>query len=170
MIISAIVPVEEPALLPDCVKGNEEEDCEMIGSASDLEEVDKEEVQSVLRELADLKRKEAECYEKLAVVVPEMRDSEITVVAEKVKEIELPSSVNEMYSRIGNPRDFRIALAVGERIFSQYKNKQVGTPLISIPELCLLHNVRKMKIYEIIHGGKYRHSVKEEEPEKKAPR
>ena len=106
----------------------------------------------------------------MAVAVPEMRDSEITVVAKKVKETELPSSVNEMYSRIGNPRDFRIALAVGERLFSQYKNKQVGTPLMSIPELCLLHNVRKTKIYEIMRGEKYRYSVKEEEPEKKAPR
>ena len=55
VIISAIVPAEEPALLPYCVKGNEEEDCETIGSASDLEEVDREEVQNVLRELADLK-------------------------------------------------------------------------------------------------------------------
>ena len=135
-----------------------------------MEEVDKEKVQSVLRELADLKRKEAECYEKLAVAVLEMRDSKITVMAEKVKETKLHSSVNEMYSRIGNPRDFRIALTVGERIFSQYKNKQAGTPLISIPELCLLHNVRKMKIYEIMRGEKYRYSVKEEELEKKAPR
>ena len=75
-----------------------------------------------------------------------------------------------MYSRIGNPRDFRIALAVGERLFSQYKNNQVGTPIISIPELCLLYNVRKTKIYEILRGEKYKYSAKEEVPEKKTPR
>ena len=106
----------------------------------------------------------------MTVAVPEMRDSKITVVAEKVKETELPSSVNEMYSRIRNPRDFRIALAVGERMYSHYKNKQAGTPLMSIPELCLLHNVRKTKIYEILHGEKYKPFLKEEEPEKKTPR
>ena len=56
IVISAIVPAEEPTLLPYCVKGNEEEDCETISSVSDLEEIDKVEVQNVLKELADLKK------------------------------------------------------------------------------------------------------------------
>ena len=55
IVISTIIPAEEPTLLPYCVKGNEEEDCETISSVSDLEEIDKEEVQNVLKELADLK-------------------------------------------------------------------------------------------------------------------
>ena len=55
IIISAIVPAEEPTLLPYCVKENKEEDCETISSVSDLEEIDKEEIQNVLKELADLK-------------------------------------------------------------------------------------------------------------------
>ena len=38
IVISAIVPAEEPTLLPYCVKKNEEEDCETISSVSDLEE------------------------------------------------------------------------------------------------------------------------------------
>ena len=57
IVISAIVPAEEPTLLPYCVKGNEEEDCETISSVSDLEEIDKVEVQNILKELADLKRR-----------------------------------------------------------------------------------------------------------------
>ena len=55
IVISTIVPAEEPTLLPYCIKGNEEEDCETISSVSNLEEIDKEEVQNILKELADLK-------------------------------------------------------------------------------------------------------------------
>ena len=84
IVISAIIPAEEPTLLPYCIKGDEEEDCETISSVSDLEEIDKEEVQNILKELADLKRREADCLEKLVTAVPEMRDSEVVVVAEKV--------------------------------------------------------------------------------------
>ena len=84
IVISAIVPAEEPTLLPYCVKGNKEEDCETISSVSDLEEIDKVEVQNVLEELADLKRREADCIDKLVAAVPEMRDSEVVVVTEKV--------------------------------------------------------------------------------------
>ena len=49
IVISAIVPAEEPTLLLYCIKGNEEEDCETISSVSDLEEIDKVEVQNVLK-------------------------------------------------------------------------------------------------------------------------
>ena len=84
IVISTIVPAEEPTLLPYCIKGNEEEDCETISSVSDLEEIDKVKVQNVLKELADLKRREADCIDKLVATVLEMRDSEVIVVAEKV--------------------------------------------------------------------------------------
>ena len=167
VIISAIVPAEEPALLPYCVKGDEEEDCETISSVSDLEEIDKVEVQNVLKELAELKRKEADCLEKLVKAVPEMRDSEIVVVAEKVKETEVPPYVQDMFSHVGNPRDFRATLAAGERLLSQYKNHQAGTPLISIPELCILYDIGKTKLYEILRGGKYKYPIKEKSPRKR---
>ena len=65
IVISMIIPAEEPTLLPYCVKGDEEEDCETISSVSNLEEIDKVEVQNVLKELADLKRREAHCIDKL---------------------------------------------------------------------------------------------------------
>ena len=85
VVISAIVPSEEPALLPYCVKESEEQsDCETIGSDSDIEEINKPEVRNILKELADLKRREAGCIDKLVAAVPEMRDSEVVVVAEKV--------------------------------------------------------------------------------------
>ena len=55
VVISAIVPAEESTLLPYCVKETEEEDCETIGTDSDVEEINKEEVRNILRELAGLK-------------------------------------------------------------------------------------------------------------------
>ena len=55
IVISAIFPAEESTLLPYCVKGDEEEDCETISSSLDIEEIDKVEVQDVLKELAELK-------------------------------------------------------------------------------------------------------------------
>ena len=55
VVISAIVPAEESTLIPYCIKENEEEDCETIGTDSDIEEMNKEEVRNVLKEIAGLK-------------------------------------------------------------------------------------------------------------------
>ena len=165
IVISAIVPAEKPTLLPNCVKGNEE-DCETISSVSDLEEIDKVEVQNVLKELADLKRREAECIDKLVAAVPEMRDSEVVVVTEKVRGPELLQCVYEMSQRISHPRDFCAALPAGEKLYSLYKFDQAGTPPISIPELCNYYDVGKMKIYELLCGEKYKYPTKEETEKK----
>ena len=166
IVISAIVPAEEPTLLPYCIKGNEEEDCETISSVSNLEEIDKVEVQNILKELADLNRREADCIDKLVTAVPEMRDSEVIVVAEKVQGSKLLQCVYEMSQRINHPRDFCAALAAGERLYSLYKFNQAGTPPISIPELCNYYDVGKTKIYELLHGEKYKYPTKEETEKK----
>ena len=92
VVISAIVPAEESTLIPYCIKENEEEDCETIGTDSDIEEINKEEVRNVLKELADLKRKEAD-----------MQENEVVIMAEKVKGTELPKCVYQMSQRIENP-------------------------------------------------------------------
>ena len=135
IVLSAIIPSEEPALLPYCVIENEEQsDCETIGSDSDIEEINKIEVRDVLKELAELRRKEAECFDKLAQAVPDMQDNEVVILAEKVKGSELPQCVHQMSQRINNPRDFRATLAVGERLYSLYKYNQVGMPPTSIPK------------------------------------
>ena len=120
VVISEIVPSEESTITPYCVKESEEQsDCETIGSESDIEEIDKTEVRNILKELAKLKRKEAECFDKLAKAVPDMQDNEV-VVAKKVRGSELPQCVYQMNQRIANPRDFRAALAAGERLYSVY--------------------------------------------------
>ena len=162
VVISAIVPSEESTIIPYCVKESEEQsDCETIRSESDIEEIDKTEVHNILKELAGLKRKEAECFDKLAKAVPDMQDNEVVVVAEKVRGSELPQCVYQMNQRIANLRDFRAALAAGERLYSLYKFNQTGTTPISIPELCNYYDVGKTKIYELLCGEKYKYPTKE---------
>ena len=163
VVISVIVPSEESTMIPYCVKESEEQsDCETIGSESDIEEIDKTEVCNILKELAELKRKEAEFFDKLAKAVPDMQDKEVVVVAEKVRGSELPQCVYQMTQRIANPRDFHATLAAGERLYSVYKFNQTGSTPISIPKLCNYYDVGKMKIYELLRGEKYKYPVKEE--------
>ena len=92
VIVTAIVPSEEPTLLPyHIVEDEDRSDCVTIRSEdSDIEEIDKDEVRDILKELANLKRKEVECLDKLAQVVLEMRDSEVVMVSEKVRGTDLP--------------------------------------------------------------------------------
>ena len=167
IVISAIVPSEELTLLPYCIKESEEQsDCETIGSNSDIKEIDKTEVRNILKELAGLKRKEAECFDRLAKVVPDMQDNEVIVVAEKVRGFELSQCVYQMNQCIANPRDFHATLAAGERLYSLYKFNQTGTPPISVPELCNYYDVGKMKIYELLRCEKYKYPTKEETEKK----
>ena len=170
VVISAIVPSEEPALLPYCVKESEEQsDSETIGSDSDIEEIDKTEVRNILKELAGLKRKEAECFDRLAQAVPDMQDNEVVVFAEKVRGSKLPQCVYQMNQCIANPRDFHAALAIGERLYSLYKYNQAGTTPTSIPDLCTYFDVGKTKLYELLQGGKYKYTMKEEGETEKKP-
>ena len=61
VIVTAIVPAEEASLIPyHIVEDKDRSDCFTIGSEdSDIEEIDKMQVKSVLKELAELKCKEA---------------------------------------------------------------------------------------------------------------
>ena len=171
VVISVIVPSEEPALLPYCVKESEEQsDCETIGSDSDIEEINKTEVRNILKELAGLKRKEAECFDRLAQAVPDMQDNEVVVVTEKVRGSKLPQCVYQMNQCIANPRDFCAALAVGERLYSLYKCNQASIPPpTSIPDLCTYFDVGKTKLYELLWDGKYKYTMKEEGETEKKP-
>ena len=151
IVLSTIVPSEEPTLLPCCVKENEEQsDCETIGSESDIEEINKTEVCDILKELAELRRKEAECFDRLAQAVPDMQDNEVVILAEKVKGSKLPQCVHQMSQRIDNPRDFHAALVVGERLYSLYKYNQAGMPPTLIPDLCTYFDIGKTKMYKLL--------------------
>ena len=91
-----------------------------------------------------------ECFDKLARAVPDMRDSEVVIVAEKVRGSELPQCVYQMNECIANPRDFHAALAAGERLYSLYKFNQTGASPISVPKLCGHFDIGKTKIYELL--------------------
>ena len=170
IVLSAIVPSEELGLLPYCVKENEgQSDCETIGSDSDIEEINKTEVHDILKELAELRRREAECFDKLAQAVPDMQDNEVVILAEKVTGSKLPQCVHQMSQHIDNPRDFCAALAVDEWLYSLYKYNQAGTPPTSIPDLCTYFDVSKNKMYELLRGGNYKYATKEEGEVEKKP-
>ena len=66
-------------------------------------------MRDTLKELAYLKRKEADCLDKLAQAVPEMQDIEVVVVSEKVRGTDLPQCVYDMHGRINHPCNFRAA-------------------------------------------------------------
>ena len=98
-----------------------------------------------------------------------MQDNEVVILAEKVKGSKLPQCVHQKSQRIDNPRDFCAALAVGERLYSFYKYNQAGTPPTSIPDLCTHFDVVKTKMYELLQGGKYKYTAKEEGEVEKKP-
>ena len=98
-----------------------------------------------------------------------MQDNEVVILAEKVKGSELPKCVHQMSQHIDNPIDFCAALAVGERLYSLYKYNRARMPLTSIPDLCTYFDVGKTKMYELLRGGKYKYTTKEEGEVEKRP-
>ena len=80
-VLTAIVPNEDPACLAYCVEEDEDApDCISIGSEDTDMGIQKPEVQAILKELAGIKRKEADCYERLVAAIPRMTNEEITEV------------------------------------------------------------------------------------------
>ena len=115
VILTAIVPNEDPACLAYCVEEDEDApECVSIASEDSDLAVQKPEVQAILRELASLKRKEADCYDRLVAAIPEMTDEEVMEVGERVCPSKLPKCADQLYDRLKNPRNFRTVLAAGE--------------------------------------------------------
>ena len=88
--------------------------CISIGSEDTDVGIQKPEVQAILKELAGIKRKKADCYERLVTAIPGMTDEEVTEVGEKVQLSKLPRYVDQLYDRLKDPSNFRTILAVGE--------------------------------------------------------
>ena len=119
--------------------------------------------------MAGIKRKEADCYEWLAVVIPDMTDEEVMEVGERVRPSKLPKCIDQLYDRLKDPRNFQTVLAVGERIFSIYKHEQAGEPIAEVPELCERYDIGKTKLYEVLGGGKYKKETSTPKPESVKP-
>ena len=107
VVLTAIVPNEDPACLAYCVEEDEDApECVSIGSKDTDVAIQKPEVQAILKELADIKRKEADCYEWLVVAIPSMTHEEVTEVGEKVRPSKLPRCVDQLYDRLKDLRNF----------------------------------------------------------------
>ena len=152
--------MEEDEDTPDCIS---------IGSKDTDIGIQKPEVQAILKELAGIKRKEADCYEWLVAVIPRMTDEEVTEVGEKVRPSKLPRCVDQLYDRLKDPRNFQTVLAVEERIFSIYKHEQAGEPIAEVPVLCERYDIGKTKLYEVLWGGKYKKEISTPKPESIKP-
>ena len=160
MKIQPVYCVEEDEDAPECVS---------IGSEDTDVMIQKPEVQAILKELAGIKRKEADYYEWLAAVIPGMTNEEVTEVGEKIRPSKLPRYIDQLYDRLKDPRNFRTVLAVGEQIFSIYKHEQAGEPVAEVPELCERYDIGKTKLYEVLWGGKYKKEVSTPKPESIKP-
>ena len=160
VVLTAIVPNEDPACFAYCMEEDEDvPECVSIASEDSDLTVQRPEVQAILQELASIKRKEAQCYERLAVAIPDMTDEEITEVGERVQPSKLPKCTDQWYDRLKNPRNFRTVLAVGERMFSLYKHEQAGELVAEVPKLCERYDIGKTKLYEVLRGGKYKKEI-----------
>ena len=144
-------------------------ECVSIASKDSDITVQKPEVQAILKELASIKRKEADCYKRLAAAIPDMTDEEIMEVGERVQPSKLPKCADQLYDRLKNPRNFRTILAVGEQMFSLYKHEQPGEPIAEVPELCERYDIGKTKLYEELQGGKYKKEMSTPKPESAKP-
>ena len=170
VVLTVIVPNEDPACLAYCVAEDEDvPECVSIDSKDSDVAIQKPEVQAILKELASIKRKEADCYERLTVAIPDMTDEEVAEVGERVRPSKLPRCVDQLYDRLKDPRNFRTVLAVGERIFSIYKHEQAGEPITEVPELCERYDIGKTKLYEVLWGGKYKKETPTPKPESIKP-
>ena len=170
VILTAIVPSEDPACLAYCVEEDKDAtECISIGSEDTDAGIQRPKIKAILKELADTKRKEADCYDRLAVAIPGMSDEEITEVGETICLSKLPRCVDQLYNKLKNPRDFCTVLAVGERVFSIYKHEQAGELLAEVPNLCQRYDVGKTKLYEGLRGGKYKKETPPSKPESVKP-
>ena len=169
-MLTAIVLSEDPACLAYCVEEDEDApDCISIGSEDTDMEIQRPEVKAILEELADIKRKEVDCYEWLMAAIPGMTDEEVTEVGERVQPSRLAKCVDQLYDKLKNPRNFRTLLAVGEWVFSIYKHEQTGEPLVEVPDLCERYDVGKTRLYEVLQGGKYKKETSTFKPESVKP-
>ena len=108
VVVSAVVPAEDPAVLQYAIVEDEDRsDCITLGSDdSDVEEINKVEVRDILKNLANLKRQEAECLDKLSEAVPDIKDSDVTISVEKVQGDGLPKCILTCFTELGNLETF----------------------------------------------------------------
>ena len=160
-LVTAIFPSTDPVILNYNLKGKSaertDEDYISIGDESDVEELDSIEIAQIWKDMAKLKRKEAELYDKLVAAAPTMTQSDLLYSVEKTPRptSQLPECVEEMYERIGDPHKFRVALAAGEHLVNIYKHNRDDVKIKSIDATAHRFEVRRKDVYELLRGEKY---------------
>ena len=131
-LITAIFPSTDPAVLSYNLKGKaaerKDEEYKSVGSESDEEELDSTQIVQIWHDMAKLKREEAALYDKLAKAAPTMTQGDLMYSVEKTPcpTSQLPQCAEDMYTRMGNPHQFRVALAAAERLVNQYRQNREG--------------------------------------------
>ena len=160
-LVTAIFPSTDPVVLNYNLKGKSaertDEDYISIGDESDVDELDSTEIAQIWKDMAKLKRKEADLYDKLVAAAPTMMQSDLLYSVEKTPRptSQLPECVEEMYERIGDPHKFRVALAAGERLVNIYKHNRDDEKIESIDATAHRFEVRRKDVYKLLRGEKY---------------
>ena len=91
VVLTALVPNKDPACLAYCIEEDEDApECVSIAREDSDLTVQIPKVQAILQELASLKTKEADCYNRLTAAIPDMTDEEVTEAGERVWPSKLP--------------------------------------------------------------------------------
>ena len=115
-LITAIFPSTDPAVLSYNLKGKaaerKDDDYESVGSQSDEEELDSTQIAQIWHDMVKLKREEAALYDKLAKAALTMTQGDLLYSVEKTPHptSQLPQCAEDMYTRMDNPHQFRVAL------------------------------------------------------------
>ena len=83
-----------------------------------------------------------------------MTQSDLLYCVEKTSKptSQLPTCVEEMYTHIGDPQKFRVALVAGERLINIYKHNQEYIKIESLETTVHHFEVWKKDVYEMLRG------------------
>ena len=170
-LVTAIFPSSDPAFLKYNLKGTAAEctddDYESVGDPDDEEELDFTQIAQIWHDMAKLKQDEAKLYDKLAAVALTMTQGDLLYSVEKTPRLtsQLPESVEEIYTCIGDPQKFRVALAAGECLINIYKYNRENIKGEFLEATAHHFEVQKKDVYELLHGDKYVKPAKKRETE-----
>ena len=157
-LVMAIFPSTDPAVLSCNLKGKaaerKDEEYKSVGSESDEEELDSTQIAQIWYDMAKLKREEAALYDKLAKAAPMMTQGDLLYSVEKTSHpaSQLPQCAEDMYTRMGNPHQFRVALVAAERLVNLYRQNREDIKPEPVQDTTHYFEVTKKDMYELLWG------------------
>ena len=156
-LVTAIFPSTDPAVLSYNLKGKaaerKDEEYKSVGSESD-EELDSTQIAQIWCDMAKLKREEAALYDKLAKAALTMTQGDLLYSVEKTPHptSQLPQCAEDMYTRMDNPHQFRVALAAAERLVNLYRQSREDIKPEPLQDTAHHFEVMKKDVYELLRG------------------